>query len=241
MADAKLTALDALAAPAGGDLLYIVDDPSGTPVSKKVTVDSILAYANLVKRDTHVLAMRNATNAQTLEVYGTYSSDTVYERSFMRYSTANTRFEIGTEHLGASARGLAIMVNGTARLVMDTTGAISSVPSIVVTDYLGCLRINFTGNGRFRAESDGVFSMVNAALSDFNRLQFGGTTSSFPALKRSSTTLQARLADDSAFASVQGKLTTDTAYAAGDPSTTGYLIVYDSTGTAYRVPALLHS
>ena len=36
----------------------------------------------------------------------------------------------------------------------------------------------------------------------------------------------------------QAKLTTDTAYTAGDPTTTGYLLVYDSTGTAYRVPAL---
>lgn len=69
-------------------------------------------------------------------------------------------------------------------------------------------------------------------------LSFNGVTSSFPAIKRSSTTLQARLADDSDFAPVQGKLTTDTAYTAGDPTTTGYIIIYDSTGTAYRVPAL---
>jgi len=66
-------------------------------------------------------------------------------------------------------------------------------------------------------------------------LQFGGTTSSFPALKRSSTTLQARLADDSAFASVQGKLTTDNAYTAGAVVQTGYVTIYDSTGTAYKV------
>lgn len=45
MADAKLTALDALAAPAGGDLLYIVDDPAGTPVSKKITVSDLFLGA----------------------------------------------------------------------------------------------------------------------------------------------------------------------------------------------------
>ena len=92
--------------------------------------------------------------------------------------------------------------------------------------------------GTFRSEADGVLRLTNSGINDFGRLQFGGTTSSFPALKRSSTTLQARLADDSAFASVQGKLTTDTAYAAGDPTTTGYLVVYDSTGTAYKIPAV---
>jgi hypothetical protein len=40
----------------------------------------------------------------------------------------------------------------------------------------------------------------NAALTDAPLIQIGGTTSSFPALKRSTTFLQARLADDSAFA-----------------------------------------
>jgi hypothetical protein len=66
---------------------------------------------------------------------------------------------------------------------------------------------------------------------------FAGATSSFPALKRSSTTLQARLADDSAFTNIQGKLTTETAYTAGAPTATGYLVLYDSNGTAYKVPA----
>jgi hypothetical protein len=68
-------------------------------------------------------------------------------------------------------------------------------------------------------------------------LMFGGTTSSFPALKGSTTRLQARLADDSAFASLQGKLTTDTALTGGPITATGYLTIYDSTGTAYKVNA----
>ena len=38
MADRKITELAALAAPTGKDLLYVVDDPSGTPVSKKVSL-----------------------------------------------------------------------------------------------------------------------------------------------------------------------------------------------------------
>jgi hypothetical protein len=37
---------------------------------------------------------------------------------------------------------------------------------------------------------------------------------------------------------VQGKLTTDTAYTAGAPTATGYLVVYDSAGTAYKIPAV---
>ena len=98
----------------------------------------------------------------------------------------------------------------------------------------------FANRSSFASPVDGNILVQNYTATSFNLLQFGGTTSSFPAWKRSTTTLQAKLADDSAFTAIQGKLTTDTAYTAGDPTTTGYLVVYDSTGTAYRVPALLN-
>lgn len=51
---------------------------------------------------------------------------------------------------------------------------------------------------RIYSPADGVIELTNAATTDFGRLQFGGTTSSFPALKRSTTSLLVRLADDSA-------------------------------------------
>src|SRR5210317_937052 len=38
MADRKITELDALTAPDQKDLLYVVDDPSGSPVSKKISL-----------------------------------------------------------------------------------------------------------------------------------------------------------------------------------------------------------
>jgi hypothetical protein len=91
--------------------------------------------------------------------------------------------------------------------------------------------------GRFFMSStaDGNIYLTNNATTDFGRLQFGGTTNLFPALKRSTTYLQARLADDSAFAPIQGKLTTDTAFTSGAITDTGYIVLYDSTGTAYKV------
>lgn len=54
--------------------------------------------------------------------------------------------------------------------------------------------------GRLMSPSDGVIRLGNGADTDFARLQFGGTTSSFPALKRNGATIQARLADDSGYA-----------------------------------------
>ena len=95
---------------------------------------------------------------------------------------------------------------------------------------------NWTTRSNIFSPADGVIRLANDAQTDFNRLQFGGTTNLFPAIKRSSTTLQARLADDSAFAPIQGKLTTDTAYTGTVVAATGYITIYDSTGAAYRVP-----
>jgi hypothetical protein len=50
--------------------------------------------------------------------------------------------------------------------------------------------------------SDGVGLLRNAAGTDFARLQIGGTTSSFPSIKRNGPGLSIRAADDSADASI---------------------------------------
>jgi hypothetical protein len=55
----------------------------------------------------------------------------------------------------------------------------------------------WSGLSQMLAPSDGVIRLTNSAQNAFTRLQFGGTTSSFPALARSGTTLQAKLADAS--------------------------------------------
>jgi hypothetical protein len=60
--------------------------------------------------------------------------------------------------------------------------------------------IVFTGRTGLNSDADGTLRLRNNAGTDFSRLQFGGTTSSFPALKRNSTALETKLADDSAYA-----------------------------------------
>lgn len=78
-----------------------------------------------------------------------------------------------------------------------------------------------------------------------NLMAFGDTTASSPGLKKSSTVLQARLADDSAFAPLQGKLRTDanatTGLVAGVLSalTNASITITDASGQVYRVPVII--
>jgi hypothetical protein len=58
--------------------------------------------------------------------------------------------------------------------------------------------VAFGARGTVRSPSDGVLTLLNNAGSAFGRIQLGGTTASFPSLKRNSAALQAQLADDSA-------------------------------------------
>jgi hypothetical protein len=87
------------------------------------------------------------------------------------------------------------------QLSVDSAGAGIFTGSITATSVTAGASnvIAWTGRGGIRASADGVFLLSNAANTDVGRVQLGGTTSSFPALKRSATAIQFRLADDSGF------------------------------------------
>ena len=69
----------------------------------------------------------------------------------------------------------------------------------------GSVFLGFNGRGYVRAPADGVFLLRNAAETDVDRLQFGGTTSSFPAIKKylGAAMFQFRKADDSDWVDVE--------------------------------------
>jgi len=60
----------------------------------------------------------------------------------------------------------------------------------------------WSGRSQIGSGADGTLSLRNNAGTGFTLLQFGGTTSSFPAIKRNATTVAFRLADDSSDAHV---------------------------------------
>lgn len=107
--------------------------------------------------------------------------------------TASTNVTIGTPYAlevaaGASYFGSNVTVAG------NVTG--NNIASVNVGAIFWSARSQMT------SPADSQILLRNAAATDFDRLQFGGTTSSFPALKRASATFEAKLADDSAYTSM---------------------------------------
>ncbi len=44
MADAKLSALTGITTPVASDILYLVNDPAGTPLDRKITLTNLAAF-----------------------------------------------------------------------------------------------------------------------------------------------------------------------------------------------------
>jgi hypothetical protein len=76
MADKKVTQLTALTAPANTDLLLVIDDPAGSPISKKITIEDLfgktsglsVSTINLTSTADTTLAANNFTIDSTTNI-----------------------------------------------------------------------------------------------------------------------------------------------------------------------------
>lgn len=107
---------------------------------------------------------------------------------------------------GSGALLLDLQLGGVSQMSVSKIGEIickditTTTGSITVCSP-GILR--WTARSVISSASNGVLMLSNNAQNDFTRLQFGGTTSAFPSIKRSATALQVRLADDSNYAGME--------------------------------------
>jgi len=217
-----------------GSHVYLPGVNFGSAAALRWTNDTPASSADviLLRDAANTLALRNSTNAQAFNIYNTYTSGSVYERGFMRW--VSNVLEIGTEHVGASARDIVVKRNGVVRITLDASNFTTNGGIVLAGDT----DLQWTGRVRMRSSTDSILKLSNNADNDFNRLQFGGTTSSFPSIKRSTTILQARLADDSDFATYQGKLRVHANATSETVTPTHTLRLFDAAGTEYRVPAI---
>lgn len=167
MTDVKITEYTELTAPAAGDVLEIVDDPSGSPISKKVTVKSLLeAFDNysIVGTDFSLSAASGVQSAFpttgdvfTLEASTTYEFEGTYyiDKSGTTCTTALAFLLAG----GASITSIAYQAIA-QNVAVNTTGAthgsawINQVASTVVNvtastavyiNFKGIIRMNAAG------------------------------------------------------------------------------------------------
>jgi hypothetical protein len=196
-------------------------------------------YAEIAWVGNFLLIRPAASGTATVRgsVFGSGSSETYLDGSVTNFrSTSLIRWSINSSgHFVAGADNTYdIGASGASRPRNVYVGTSVNAAGIIIANS----QVYRDNSSVIAFPSNGVVRLSNYLATDFSLLQLGGGTSSFPALKRSTTTLQARLADDSAFAPIQGKLTTDTDYTATTIVPTGFLTLYDAQGTAYRVPCV---
>ncbi len=102
----------------------------------------------------------------------------------------------GTLTLGSGVSGALAINVGSAGAFVVFNGALGTPSSGTVTNLTGTASININGTVGATTPTTGAFTTVTTS----GLVRVGGATSSFPALRASGTSLQVRLADDSAYA-----------------------------------------
>jgi hypothetical protein len=79
---------------------------------------------------------------------------------------------------------------------ISSAGTLSQVANVLGTS--GAM-IGVSGRGGFQMSADGIMALEDTAQASFTRVCLGPCTASFPALRRSTTSIEAVLADNSAY------------------------------------------
>jgi len=116
-------------------------------------------------------------------------------------AAASTTLNTAGTLFGVNGNGTADLMNllkdGVSQCKVTSGGALTA--STVSASWVQAqIYVGTSGLSTLKSPSSGVITALNSAETDFARLQLGGTTSSFPSIKRSGATLAFRLADDSA-------------------------------------------
>lgn len=178
-----------------------------TAPDRLLHAESVTALTNTVDyplRLSHITSGTVAANfgiGQEYELENASGTNRVAATEEITWSDATDATEDATYMLKLMRAGTL-----TTALTVSSAGSVTAA-STVTGSNLNSLVSVYLGNFQsgFMSSSSGVIRMFNSAETDFNRLQFGGTTSAFPSLQRSGTGIVVRLADDSADAPLTSK------------------------------------
>lgn len=176
----------------------------------------------------------------TVKTFGTYWAGIKVDKTdgTLQFNPSGTFKTVVTTD-GASAMA------GHLTFTPDNTYDIGASGANRPKDYYGAGNVRTEGNfiitgvnnsflvntrGGFLMTADGVMLVKNNAGNDFSRLQFGGTSSSFPSLKRNAAGIDVRLADDSGYTALNSgviSISSTTSTPAGGSS--GVRLTFGST------------
>lgn len=134
MADKKVTALTALTTPAGEDLLLVVDNPSVTPISKKMSISDLYGGSSQVTVDAINLNSSATTDIASTGAIGitatagaTVTGNVTVTGNF---SNSGTTADITSTST--------VAITGDASITLDS-------PSLVITDTPGDTAVTVSG------------------------------------------------------------------------------------------------
>lgn len=159
------------------------------PVVAQVSISSLPAASVLTGSEVLPIVQSGATKKATTSQFVLTTG---------AQAVAGVKTFTGDIHLGGDTASFPALKRASASL------AARVADDSAYTTFLA-LNYGMDGKGFISAPADGVFTFTNNATTDFNRIQFGGATASFPALKRLGLLLQVRLADDSGDADLTAK------------------------------------
>lgn len=146
----------------------------------------VLNYQGLKDMDTAITLGNSPWFYQPVYFNGTYTGPSDYRRGEISQNSSG----LLTISSGGAGTGL---TGNLMRFQLDGTNYLSMTPGSVSLD--GSAYLRWSAKSAINSPSDGLVMLQNAANTGFTRLQFGGTTTSFPGLTRNGAGLEVTLAD----------------------------------------------
>lgn len=159
------------------------------------------------------------------------------------WSTVGTGLGINAPS-GFTGNLLDLQNNGATAFRISSNGTITASSGVNTSGNIvngATTGYYWSGRSSIWSPADSQILLQNNASSDFARLMFGGTTSSFPSIKRSGTSILFRLADDSAGTGINASTystetnCSDSAGAAACGSASAGSVVIDASATSVVV------
>jgi hypothetical protein len=185
---------------------------TGVPVAFKTAEANNLLYLD---ESNNRIGVGTATPNSKMQIVGDTltgsSSTSVIDISQVWNTTATPtglKMNITNTASNVNSRIVDFQVGGVSAFRIDPLMRINTGSQLTVAGHIFAgqsSNIRWTSRSIMSSTNDGIILFTGNSGTFFDRLQFGGTTSSFPAWKRSSTLFQARLADDSDYTDIETK------------------------------------